>query len=326
MQICVGQFDDPTPQRLQYCRQLGATGIVLNTAKLAGDKEWAYEDLLALKERCASYGLRIESLENTPLGFYDQAIWAGPERDEQIAHYQTTIRNLGRAGIPILGYHWMANGVWRTGWEAVGRGGATVSVFHGAEANPGLTHGREFSEDEIWDNYRYFMNAVLPVAEKAGVRLVLHPDDPPVPKLGGIPRIFRSFESFQRAEAMYSSSAWGLDFCLGTWSEMGPGLADKLRYFVRRNRVGYVHFRDVQGYAPDFQECFLGEGNYDPVEIMRLLVEEDFSGFAIDDHVPRLVGDDGWNERGRALATGYLQGMLQAVQASVKGNQDQVTK
>ncbi len=317
MRICVGQFSEPTPDRLRYCQQLGATGIVLNTAKLPGDHEWAYEDLVTLTKRCASLGLRVESLENTPLHFYDQAILGGPQRDEQIAHYQTTIRNLGKSGIPILGYHWMANGVWRTNWDSVGRGGATVSVFDQGHVDPRLTHGREFTEEEIWENYRYFMDAVLPVAEQAGVRLALHPDDPPVPKLGGIPRIFRSFEAFQRADAMYSSTAWGLDFCLGTWSEMGPGLPEKLRYFVQRNRVCYVHFRDVQGYAPHFQECFLGEGNYDPVEIMRLLVEEGFSGFAIDDHVPQLAGDEGWNERGRAWTTGYLQGIAQAVEACV---------
>lgn len=313
MRICLGQFNDPTPERLKYCQQLGATGIVVNTAHLPGEHEWAYEDLAALRDRCAAYGLRIESLENTPLKFYDHAIWGGPERDAQIAHYQATIRHIGEAGIGILGYHWMANGVWRTGWDPVGRGGATVSVFHGDQADGALTHGREFEEAEIWKNYQYFMDAVLPVAEEAGVRLALHPDDPPVAQLGGVPRIFRSFEAFQRAADLYPSPSWGLDFCLGTWSEMGPGLAAKLRHFVRRQRVCYVHFRDVRGYAPDFEECFLGEGNYDPVEIMRLLVEERFDGFAIDDHVPRLVGDEGWGERGRAFTTGYLQGLLAAV-------------
>jgi mannonate dehydratase len=322
MRIALGQFSDPTPERLRYCRQLGATGIVLNTAKVPGDHEWAYEDLVALNQACARFGLKVESLENTPLNFYDQAIWGGPERDAQIAHYQATIRNVGRAGIPILGYHWMANGVWRTSWDPVGRGGAVVSVYRESTlAAPQWTHGREYSAEEIWDNYCYFMDAVLPVAEAAGVSLALHPDDPPVPTLGGVARIFGSFEAFQRAAERFPSPAWGLDFCLGTWSEMGPGLAEKLRYFVQRGRVRYVHFRDVQGYAPEFQECFLGEGNYNPVEIMRLLVEEHFTGFAIDDHVPLLVGDEGWGERGRAFATGYLQGLLTAIEQLLPSDQ-----
>ncbi len=315
MEIALGQFSEPTAERLRYCRQLGATRIVLNTVNLPGKHAWEYEDLAALKARCAEYGLMLASLENTPLSFYEHAIWGGPERDAQIENYQKTIRNVGRAGIEILGYHWMANGVWRTSWEPVGRGGAVVSVFRkDAVQDSAWTHGRIFSEEEIWANYRYFMDAVLPVAEASGVSLALHPDDPPVPVLGGVPRIFRNFEAFKRASELYPSSTWGMDFCLGTWSEMGPGLKDKLRYFVERGRVCYVHFRDVRGYAPDFEECFLGEGNYDPVEIMRLLVEEQFDGFAIDDHVPLLVGDDGWGERGRAFATGYLQGLLRAVQ------------
>ena len=313
MRICVGQFQDPTDERLRYCQQLGAAGIVLNTAQIPGEQEWAYEDLVRLRERCEAYGLRIESLENTPLHFYDHAIWGGPERDAQIAHYQTTIQNIGRAGIGILGYHWMANSVWRTSWEPNGRGKAIVSAFHEDQADGSLTHGRPFTEAEIWANYAYFMDAVLPVAESAGVRLALHPDDPPVPQLGGVPRIFRSFEAFQRAADAYPSAAWGLDFCLGTWSEMGPGLADKLRYFVRAKRVCYVHFRDVRGYAPDFEECFLGEGNYDPVEIMQLLITEHFEGFAIDDHVPRMEGDSSWGERGRAFTTGYLHGLVDAL-------------
>lgn len=315
MRIAIGQFSEDTDERLQYCQQLGASGVVLNTAKLPGDHTWAVSDLVALREHCEAFGLRLEALENVPLDFYAQAIWGGPERAAQIAAYQETVRHVGQAGIPILGYHWMANGVWRSSWDPVGRGQATVSVFSEAASNPNRwTHGRVFTAEEIWDNYRIFMDAVLPVAEQAGVRLALHPDDPPVPSLGGVPRIFSSFEGFQKAAEAYPSASWGLDFCLGTWSEMGPGLADKLRYFVQRHRVCYVHFRDVQGYVPNFQECFLGEGNYDPVEIMQVLLQAHFDGFAIDDHVPQLVHDRDWGERGRAYATGYLQGMLRALE------------
>jgi mannonate dehydratase len=319
MRIAIGQFSSPDPARLRYCRQLGASGVVLNTPDLpAATGRWELDDLRALRQHVEAFGLRLEALENTPLAFYDQAIWGGPDRDTQIANYIATVTNVGRAGIPLLGYHWMANGVWRTGWEPVGRGGAVVSVFHQAAAPTALTHGRRFTEDELWDHYDYFMRRVLPAAEAAGVRLALHPDDPPVPELGGVPRLFRRFEAFRDAAERYRSPAWMLDFCLGTWSEMGPGLADKLRYFVRAGRVAYVHFRDVRGYGADFEECFLEEGNYDPVEIMTLLVEEDFPGFAIDDHVPLLEGDEGWGERGRAWATGYLQGLLAAVQHTVR--------
>jgi mannonate dehydratase len=100
---------------------------------------------------------------------------------------------------------------------------------------------------------------------------------------------------------------------MGCWSEMGPGVIDAIRYFGERGKIFYVHFRDVQGYGPKFQECFLGEGNVDVVEAIRTLKEVGFTGFIIDDHVPRLVDDTDWNHRGRAFQTGYIMALVQAV-------------
>ena len=145
-----------------------------------------------------------------------------PGRDGQIAHMQATIRNLGRAGIPTLGYHWVPNGVWRTPDPAVLTGGARGTRFDlAAHEDAGFTHGREFTADEMWENYQYYLERILPVAEEAGVRLALHPDDPPVPSLGGIARIFGSFDAFRRAMDRFDSPNHGLNFCMGCWSEMG---------------------------------------------------------------------------------------------------------
>jgi mannonate dehydratase len=166
----------------------------------------------------------------------------------------------------------------------------------------------------MWENYAYFMRAVLPVAEEAGVRLALHPDDPPVASLGGVARLFRGFEGFRRAMFDVAPSPnHGLDFCMGCWSEMGKGVIEPIRYFGSRGKIFYVHFRDVQGVVPKFQECFLGEGNVNVVEAMRTLKEVGFTGFMIDDHVPHIVDDTDWGHRGRAHATGYIQGLLAAV-------------
>src|SRR6266545_1972244 len=160
---------------------------------------------------------------------------------------------------------------------------------------------------------QYIMERVLPVAEASGVTLALHPDDPPVPMLGGIARLFGSFEGFRRAVETFDSPRHGLDFCMGCWSEMGPGAIDAIRYFGARGKIVYVHFRDVQGHVPVFQECFLGEGNVDVVAAMRALKQVGFSGFIIDDHVPQLIDDTGWSHRGRAHATGYIMGLVEAV-------------
>jgi len=158
------------------------------------------------------------------------------------------------------------------------------------------------------------MKAVLPVAEEFGVRLALHPDDPPVESLGGVARLFRSFEGFRKGVIEVAPSPnHGLDFCMGCWSEMGKGVIDPIRYFGSRGKIFYVHFRDVQGAVPKFQECFIGEGNVDVVEAMQTLKEVGFTGFLIDDHVPHMVDDSDFGHRGRAHATGYMLGLLNAV-------------
>jgi mannonate dehydratase len=324
MRVAIGQFNELSHERLTFAAQIGASGVLLNTPVLPGERRWEIADLAWLRWRCEEYGLRLEALENVPTRFYDRAMLGLEGRDEQIADYQATIRHMGAAGIPILGYHWMPNGVWRTP-DAKGRGGAIVTAFdmaqidtgmlrNGVKAHP-LAQGRIFSAEQIWDNYAYFLERVLPVAEEAGVTLALHPDDPPVPELGGIARLFYHFEGFKRAMETFDSPRHGLDFCMGCWSEMGPNPIAAMRYFGARGKISYVHFRDVQGVVPTFQECFLGEGNVDVVAAMRALKEVGFSGFIIDDHVPHLVDDTDWGHRGRAHATGYIQALVAAVNA-----------
>ena len=322
MRVAFGQFNELSQERLTFAQQLGVSGVLLNTPLLPGAQRWETSDLIWLRQRCEAYGLRLEALENTPVSFYDRAMLGLPGRDEQIANYQATIRNMGAAGIPILGYHWMPNGVWRTP-DALGRGGAIVTAFdmaqidayplrQGVREHP-LLQGRTVNADEMWANYCYFMERVLPVAEEAGVMLALHPDDPPVPMLGDIARLFHNFEGFQRAMETFDSPNHGLDFCMGCWSEMGPDPIEAIRFFGTRGKIVYVHFRDVQGCVPTFQECFLGEGNVNVVAAMCALKESDFTGFIIDDHVPHVVDDTTWGHRGRAHATGYIQALVAAV-------------
>ena len=120
---------------------------------------------------------------------------------------------------------------------------------------------------------------------------------------------------FQRAMEEFGSRHHGLDFCMGCWSEMGPDPIAAIRHFGGRGQITYVHFRDVQGAVPRFQECFLGEGNVDVVAAIRALKQSGFTGFIIDDHVPRLIDDTEWCHRGRAHATGYIQALVSAVNA-----------
>ena len=327
IRIALGAMRRVDERTLRFARQLGLEGVVVNTPlDLPGTERWELADLIAMRERVEAHGLRVEAMENTPIGFYRDAILGGPRRDAQIASYCATVAAIGDAGIPVLGFHWMANEVWRTGLETPGRGGARVTSFDlaGVVDPERPTHGRSYDEDEIWENLRRFLAAVLPVAEAHGVRLALHPDDPPVASLGGIPRLFRSHEALRRALELADSPAFGLEFCLGTVSSMGQGATEAMRSFLADGSIVYVHFRDVRGHVPVFQECFLGEGNVDVVEAMQSLVDSGFDGFVIDDHVPLLDDDPAiasdWIKSeyaylGRAHAIGMLQGLLASARA-----------
>ena len=318
MRAAIGQFNELTDEQIAFALQCGVQDVLLNTPLLPGDQRWEFKDLLRLRMRAEERGLRVICLENVPVRFYDQIMLGAEGRERQLEHMQETVRNMGRAGIPVLGYHWMPNSVWRTGGDTPVRGGATSNSFDMALAQSApLSHGRVYDEEELWANYDWYLEQMLPVCEEYQVRMALHPDDPPVPMLGGVARLFRNFENFKRAMHVHDSPMHGLDFCHGCWSEMrgGAGVMDAIDYFGSRGKIFYVHLRDVRGTAEHFTECFINEGNGNPFAAVRRLKALGFNGFIIDDHVPRMVNDSPWGHRGRAFATGYITALLDAAQA-----------
>jgi mannonate dehydratase len=317
MRIAIGLPSDATDEHLIFAKQLGCEGVVLATpGRLPGEERWEYEDLARLREWVEGHGLRIEALQNVPHKFWMKVRLGEAGREAQLENYCQTIRNMGRAGIPVLGHKFRPHPLYRTG-TAVGRGGAIMTTYDRRELREELTFGREISAEEMWANYEYFVRAAAPVAEEVGVRLALHPDDPNDGPIGGVARIFSSFEGFERASQMIDSPAWGLLLCIGCWTEMG-GTANVLRgirHFGPQGRIVYVHFRDIAGTADNFSECFIGSGELDVTAAMRALHEVGFSGPIIDDHAPRMIGDaEDWHFRARGYQTGYLQGLLRAME------------
>ncbi len=328
MRVGLGQFQSITRRRLHFIKQCGCDDFQLNTPSLPGRERWECGDLMELVAQADAAGLRLIAIENVPRRFYDRIMLGQPGREAQLENMVHTVRSVARAGIPILGYCFMPTGVWRTSTDTPVRGGARATAFdmdRARDVRPGETSrhaiwagaavDREYAEEEIWENYCWFMERILPECEAVGLRLALHPDDPPVPSLGGVARIFRNFDNFNRAMEMFDSPMHGLDFCHGCWSEMrkGAGVVDAIRHFGQRGKIFYVHFRDVQGGAERFTECYLGDGNCDPVETVRALKDVGFKGFILPDHVPRMVGDAEWCHRGRAWTVGYIQGLIAAV-------------
>lgn len=340
MRAGLGTFMDPHPDRLKFIKQVGVDDVLLNlwgapeagypNLPLSGEHEWSFENLVVLRNQIEDAGLRLNAIENFPYSFYDDVMLGGPRQDEQLEHLKTTVRNVGRAGIPYMGYNWMPNGVWRSSTTHKLRGGAETSATDLDQLGDApLTHDREYTEEELWANYERFLEELLPVAEEAGVTLALHPADPPVESIGGVPRLFYNFENFKRAMDLVPSDNHALQFCLGNWSAMGADLPEVIEYFGERDKLAYVHFQTISEPLPRFNEVFIDQdGYYDPYEIIAKLDEVGFSGIIIPGHVPKLAGDGqylehddrsdldvdghgGWKERGRAFTIGYLRGLLE---------------
>lgn len=310
-----GQFQVASEEYLLFAQQFGATDILFNTPLIPGDGgKWQLQDLVKLRLRVEQFGMKLTALENVPTSFYDHIMLNGPRRDEQIENMIFTVRNMARAGIPIFGYNWMPSHVWRTPLKQI-RGGALATAYdHALGSKYPLTHDREYSEEEMWANLEYWIKIITPIAEEEGIRLGIHPCDPPVEKLGGIPQLLRSFESYKRLVEIYPSDSNGIEFCQGTFSEMKDDIYEMIDYFASRKKILYVHFRNVSSKVPNFYEEFVNTGYVDMFKAMKIYHKHNFDGFFIDDHVPHTHGDTPWGHRGRAFANGYIQAMIEAVQ------------
>ena len=277
-------------------------------------KPWDFKALLYAKESLNDAGLKLEVIEPAPPHY---KIKLGlPGRDEEIEIFKQVLRNMAALDIPVLCYNFMPQSGWyRTSFAKKGRGGALVTAFDSKlmQAAPQLTEAGTQTDIQIWDNYKYFMDKVLPVAEACKVKLALHPDDPPVPSLQGVSRIFRNVENFDKALELYPSDYNGITFCQGSFAAMNEDIPFLIRHFGRK--IFFVHFRDIRGDADAFEETFHDEGQTDMKACMRAYKEIGFDGVIRTDHAPVMAGESGENPAyemlGHIFATGYLKGLLE---------------
>ncbi len=324
IKVAFGQVRSFNDDTLIMAKQLGAEGIHFNRPPIMGEDTWSFEGIKWLKEYCDSFGLPLIGIENIPVRRFGRIILGIDGRDEQIEKYIDIIKSFGRLGIPFLGHGFSHDFVWRTSMMEPIRGGALSSSFDSRLVKPGgnaiqymdVLEGEPPTREKLWDNYRYFMKAIMPVSEKAGVKISLHPSDPPVPVVNGNERIFVSIADFKKAMEIADSPMWGLNLCLGCCSQMGgeASVLEAVRYFGPIGRIFNVHLRDVQGSGEYFKECFLGEGNFNPAKVLYELKVSGYDGYVIDDHVPQIVSDTAWKHTARANQTGYIQGMLKMLE------------
>jgi len=305
---------------MRFARQLGVEWVMTGLPP----EESTIEKYQALIRRFAAQGLKIYRLANDACHNMEQVTLNLPGRDAKIEEYLAYIRLLGKAGIHYSTYAHMGNGIWSSEREET-RGGAIARALRldtasgrwaGKTWQQPLSHGRRYTEEELWDNYTFFMRKVVPVAEEAGVYIGIHPDDPPVYDLGGIPRcIFGNFAGYTRALEIANSPNVGVCLCVGSWIEggerTGKNVLEAVRHFAGQKKLYKIHFRNVSEPLPKgFVETFTKYGYVDRYRGMRTLHESGYSGAVISDHLPNMIGG---RRSAEAFALGYMRGLIQAV-------------
>jgi mannonate dehydratase len=306
-------WNEVTEESLNFYKALGVDGLLVRLPPEMADGRDHTEDFKSLKSFVEAHGLELRVLHSGELP-RDQIVYGLPGRDPQIDAWCRVLRAIGAAGIPATATTFYAIGHFRTS-PTLGRGGSHYSTFDYEEfqKNPPRYPGREITAERLWENIAYFLERVIPVAEEAGVRIALHPDDPPIPEpLGGAARIVVSLENYQRIFDLVPSDANGMLFCQGCVAEMGVDVLEAIRTVGSRNKIVFVHFRNIRGGPCQFQEVFIDEGQVDMVRAMQTYRDVGFNGPFMMDHTPGLPPPAGqWT--GHAYANGYIRALIQAV-------------
>ncbi len=342
-----------TRENFKFAKQTGCTHLILHLANyyskekgvvtatdensnygdaLANEKIWSLETLVKIKEMAQEEGLEIYGIENfSPADWYD-VLLDGEKKEEQMEFLKQIIRNVGAAGIKSFGYNFSLAGVWGHKRLPVARGGAISACFDaenlkidtpipdGEVWNMSYKKGEEgkyiepIDSDELWNRYKWFLEELLPVAEKAGVELALHPDDPPMPSLRNTPRLVYKQEFYDKSINLVKSNSNKIDLCMGSIQEMeGSNIYEALDKYSKLNKISYVHFRNVKGKVPKYKEVFVDEGDIDMFKALKILKKNNFDGVLIPDHTPELICDASWHA-GMAYALGYMKAAMQMIE------------
>lgn len=342
-----------TPDNFQFARQAGCTHLVVHLAEYYSQEKgvvtatddktnygasnpldpiWELESMLALKKKAAEYGLEIYAIENfSPADWYD-VLLDGPTKHQQVERLKQIIRNTGKAGIKSFGYNFSLAGVWGHQRKTIARGNAESACFDASELqleSPipcgevwNMTYAepqegkyiKEIGYEELWRRLDWFLAELLPVAEEAGVELALHPDDPPMPMLRKTPRLVYQPELYQKLIDRNPSPANKLEFCMGSIQEMQNGnIYDAIEQYASQGRISYVHFRNVVGKVPCYQEVFVDEGDIDMIKALKIFKKYNFDGLLIPDHTPGMTCSAPWHA-GMAYALGYMQAAMKIVE------------
>jgi mannonate dehydratase len=313
----ISDLDDAT---LRWLAQLGLKWVDPQGSEAVDrDKKgyWSPADTRAVAERCARFGLRVACI-TVPFAWEMNSMLGKPERDRDIENIRRSIRATGEAGIPVFQYRWSPDFYWgaEMGYKSVpGRGGSTYTAFDYelVKDKPPFAELGPISRDDLWTRLMYFLKPAVEAAERANVKLSLHPKDPPQPVVRGVARLLRNTEDIERFVDAAPSPASGFTFCQGTVTEMGVDVIDAIRRIGRRGKIHHVHFRGVRGHVPRYTETFIDEGDVDMLAAMRAYKEVGYQGALVSDHTPRMTGDLPGGKLGRTFSHGFIRALILAV-------------
>ena len=298
-----------------YAKQCG---VMHGVIRLPENKEFDLTDKthwLTVHKRFTDYGIKPLIIEPMPNEVHDHIKAGDCLRDESIDKVLKMFPIMRDLQIETICFNWMAHIGWlRTSSDIIERGGALVTGFNIKDFQPKT--GVAITEKELWNNYEYFLKAVIPTAEKYGIKLALHPDDPPLPRLGDVSRIMVSVENIKKAiYDIYPSENLGLTMCQANFYIMGADVEKTIEEFAKK--IFFVHFRNTTGSLPKFRETFHDNGDLDMAKLLRLYVKLGIDVPIRVDHVPTLKGEStevaGYAAMGRLFAIGYLKGLLEAI-------------
>jgi mannonate dehydratase len=306
----------PTDRHLQWAAQVGVTDIVIPYPGLDPSA------LAATCRRIATFGMRCTHVERKlpHLGL----VHGLPNRDEQVAGIKTLLGNMADNSMEVLCYNWMPDEDWqRTSAVAPARGGARATAFRladiGDSSRPTVTDADGLppvrtSSEKLWEHLHRFLDEVVPVAEACGIRLALHPDDPPLDEFAGQARIMHTNAALLRATELVPSHFNAICYCVGSLHPAGEDVIAGIE--ALNEKIAFVHARNVRGTADDFVETWHDDGAIDMPAVIRALKSFGYTGTVRPDHAPSMAGESnetpGYEMLGRLFAAGYLKGLFHA--------------
>ena len=299
-------------------------------------EQYNYDFLSHFKERLNKKNITLYNVGAVHIAKSRKIILNKPGRDEDIQMFIDSLEMLSKVGIHTTTFTWEPDGVWASDWEYPTRGGAItracdmsvllngprkpdkrytqIPIDGQAFAQTGLSHGRVYTLEEMWENYEYFIRRIIPAAEQFGVRLALHPNDPPVDSVGGVACLIKNYDDYRRAFSIVESDFLGMEFCCGCWWEAADTFGDiyqAIDEFVKRKKIFLVHFRNVDKLLPNFVEVFIDEGYGDMLSVIQSLIRSGYTGTLVMDHSPEMVSGN-YGEAG--FAYGYIKALFRCAQ------------